>query len=81
MFDPWEDPLPPGHPGHAQLRMYPAGGFPVPGAISPDALPPAVKASLMRLLDGPPKPSVAPEVMQDAQFSMIAPAVPFRPRR
>jgi hypothetical protein len=45
---------------------------------SPDAWPPAVKASYTRLLDGPPKPAVSIAVMGQTQESMIGPDLPFK---
>ncbi|HYF76851.1 MAG TPA: hypothetical protein VD973_06955 [Symbiobacteriaceae bacterium] len=64
--------------GQMPLIAVPTGGFPVPESISPDQFPPAVKASIMRNLEGPPKPAVTPHVMEQAQSSMIAPDLPFK---
>jgi hypothetical protein len=64
--------------GRMPLMMVASGGFPVPEALEPDDLPPAVKASLMRLLEGPPKPAVTSAVMNQTQESMIAPDLPFK---
>ncbi|MDF2629299.1 MAG: hypothetical protein K0R39_3130 [Symbiobacteriaceae bacterium] len=64
--------------GQMPLIAVPSGGFPVPQAISPDEMPPAVKASIMRNLEGPPKPAVTPHVMNEAQSTMIAPDLPFK---
>jgi hypothetical protein len=55
----------------------PSGGFPVPQSINPDQLPPAVQQSILRFFEGPPKPVVTAEVMNQAQYSMIAPDLPF----
>lgn len=63
--------------GQMPLAAVATGGFPVPEAISPHQFPPAVKASIMRNLEGPPKPAVTPHVMDQAQSSMIAPERPF----
>lgn len=63
---------------HHRLMMNPGGAFPVPGAISWKEMPPAVQESVQRLMEGPPKPSVTPQVMNEAQLSMIAPDLPFK---
>ena len=55
-----------------------SGGFPVPESISPAQFPPAVRNSILRLLEGPPKPAVTPSVMDQVQASMIAPDLPWR---
>jgi hypothetical protein len=67
--------------GRLQLPLMPfaAGAFPVPESLRPQDFPPAVQASLMRLIEGPPKPSVTLPVMNDAQASMIAPDLPTQP--
>ncbi|HYG59414.1 MAG TPA: hypothetical protein VD902_15235 [Symbiobacteriaceae bacterium] len=67
----------------APMRQVPlletaTGGFPVPESISPQQFPPAVRESIMRLLQGPPKPAVSLAVMDQTQSSMIAPDLPFR---
>lgn len=64
--------------GQMPLIAVPTGGFPVPQAISPDEMPPSVKAAIMRNLEGPPKPAVTPHVMELTQSSMIAPDLPFK---
>lgn len=53
------------------------GGFPVPGSISPAQFPPAVQESITRILAGPPKPAVTPEIMNRTQSSMIGPWRPW----
>lgn len=63
---------------HSRLRRVPGGGFPVPGAIQPDQLPPAVKLAILRPLEGPPKPAVTKRVMNEAQRTMLAPDLPNR---
>lgn len=67
------------HPGmHPRLRRVPGGGFPVPGAIRPEQLPPATKLSILRFFEGPPKPAVTKRVMNEAQRTMLAPDLPNR---
>ncbi|MFZ5815241.1 MAG: hypothetical protein ACOY93_08050 [Bacillota bacterium] len=61
-----------------RLRRVATGGFPVPGAIEPDQFPPEVKLSILRLLEGPPKPAVTLEVMNRAQRTMLGPDLPYR---
>lgn len=61
-----------------QLRWIPGGGFPVPGAMEAAQLPPSVKRSIMRLLDGPPKPAVSLAVMEQTQLTMLEPDLPWR---
>jgi len=63
---------------HVGLKMNPGGAFPVPGAIPWQDMPPAVQESVKRLMEGPPKPSVTPQVMNEAQISMIAPDLPYK---
>lgn len=60
------------------LMEIPAGGFPVPESISPEQFPPAVQASYLRLLEGPPKPCVTLAIMDQTQASMIAPDLPMK---
>lgn len=81
MFSPWQ--MQPPFPvmlmaAGLPLRKTPTGGFPVPESISPEDFPPAVKASIARLFEGPPKPAVTLAVMQQTQASMIAPDLPYR---
>lgn len=57
---------------------YARGAFPVPQSLDPQRLPPEVKEAILRPLQGPPKPSVTPAVMNATQNSMIAPDLPFR---
>ncbi len=72
------------HTGDAMIWMQPrlmrvaAGGFPVPGSIEPSAFPPEVKLSILRLIDGPPKPAVTLAVMNEAQRTMLGPDLPYR---
>lgn len=61
-----------------RLMRVAGGGFPVPGAIEPNQLPPEAKLSILRLLEGPPKPAVTLQVMNQAQKTMIGPDLPFR---
>jgi hypothetical protein len=56
--------------------MMAAGAFPVPESISPKEFPPAVRQSIARLFEGPPKPAVSLAVMNQTQMSMIAPDLP-----
>ncbi len=67
--------IPMGHPG---LMMTAAGAFPVPESISPKEFPPAVRESIARLFEGPPKPAVSRAVMNQTQRSMIAPDLPCK---
>lgn len=60
------------------LLEVPTGAFPVPEAISPEQFPPEVQKSYLRLLEGPPKPCVTLEIMNQTQGSMIAPDLPFK---
>lgn len=64
--------------GGMPLMRMASGGFPVPQAMSPEDFPPAVQQSILRILEGPPKPSVTLDVMNKAQSSMIAPDLPYR---
>lgn len=64
--------------GQMPLFAIPTGAFPVPESISPAEMPPAVKASIMRNLEGPPKPAVTPHIMNNTQLSMIAPDLPWK---
>lgn len=61
-----------------RLRRVAAGGFPVPEAMEPADFPPEVKLSILRLLEGPPKPAVTLKVMNEAQRTMIGPDLPYR---
>ncbi len=54
-----------------------SGAFPVPESLSPERFPPEVRESILRLLEGPPKPAVTLRVMNEAQATMIAPDLPF----
>lgn len=79
MFSPWQ--MQPGYPQSGYqlpLLPFPTGAFPVPEALHPDELPPAVKASMLRPIEGPPKPAVTLPVMNATQASMIAPDLPYR---
>lgn len=79
MFSPWQtQPMIYAVPMRAPLLKNPTGAFPVPQALDPRDLPPAVKDALMRVLDAPPKPAVTLQVMNQAQASMIAPDLPYR---
>lgn len=60
------------------LRRVASGGFPVPGAIDPGQFPPEVKLSILRLLEGPPKPAVTLRVMNESQRTMVGPDLPWR---
>lgn len=60
------------------LRRVPSGGFPVPESLAPSQLPPAVRASIRRLMEGPPKPAVTLNVMNQTQATMIAPDLPWK---
>lgn len=62
----------------APLMQTPSGGFPVPEAIKPEQLPPKVRESMMRVLEGPPKPVVTRNIMNQTQESMIAPDLPWK---
>lgn len=64
--------------GLQPLRMVASGAMSVPQALKPEQLPPAVMASLSRLMEAPPKPAVTLAVMNQTQASMIAPDLPFR---
>lgn len=64
--------------GPSRLMAMPGGGFPVPGAVPWKQMPPVVQEAVQRIVEGPPKPCVTPQVMSDAQFSMIAPDLPTR---
>lgn len=83
MYFPWQA-FVPGYqmqavwPAPAPLMEISSGGFPVPESLSPEQFPPMVRASIMRLLEGPPKPSVTLEVMNRTQESMIAPDLPWQ---
>jgi len=72
MWTPWLIPRP------MPLRETAAGGFPVPESIGLAHLPPNAQLALLRLVEAPPKPSVTPAVMNEAEHSMIAPVLPFR---
>lgn len=61
-----------------RLMKVPSGGFPVPGAIEPAQFPPEVKLALLRLLEGPPKPAVTLQVMNEAQKTMLGPDLPYK---
>ena len=63
---------------HPRLMPQPGGAFPVPGAIRWQDMPPAVQESVQRLMEGPPKPSVTAQVMNEAQLTMIAPDLPYK---
>jgi hypothetical protein len=85
MFAPWQ--MGRAHPLYQQvpmmrmpvpIREIPGGAFPVPESMSPDCFPPEVKAAIMRLIAGPPKPAVTLAVMNQTQWSMIAPDLPFK---
>lgn len=65
-------------PRRSPLMAVPGGGFPVPESLRWRQLPPAVQASVMRLMEGPPKPAVTLAVMNEAQATMIAPDLPNR---
>lgn len=76
MFFPWQKRPAEAAPiaaGARPLMKYPGGGFPVPEAVRPAELPPAVRASVLRILEAPPKPAVSRAVMNEAQRSMISP--------
>lgn|GEM_PF-2003711 len=83
MFSPWQM-----QPAQMRMMIVPmqrtplletaTGAFPVPEAISPEQFPPAVQQSILRLLEGPPKPVVTLNVMNQTQSSMIAPDLPFK---
>jgi len=68
MFYPWQ----------VALMPTASGAFPVPQSLPPEQFPPAVQAAILRLLQGPPKPSVSLAVMNQTQESMIAPDLPWR---
>lgn len=62
----------------APLMEVPAGGFPVPQSISPEEFPSHVRAAILRVIEGPPKPAVTLKIMNETQASMIAPDLPNR---
>ncbi|HYF92449.1 MAG TPA: hypothetical protein VD969_09370 [Symbiobacteriaceae bacterium] len=64
--------------GRAPLMETASGGFPVPQSMTAEMFPPAVRESILRLFQGPPKPSVSLNVMNQTQASMIAPDLPNR---
>ncbi|MDB4896772.1 MAG: hypothetical protein JWN15_3034 [Firmicutes bacterium] len=45
-------------------------------SVQPEQFPPYVRQSIERIFPGPPKPVVTPEIMNETQFSMIAPDLP-----
>jgi hypothetical protein len=65
-------------PMYVPLMMTSSGGFPVPEALNPDDLPPAVREAMMRPLEGPPKPAVSLAVMNQAQQTMVGPDLPWK---
>lgn len=65
-------------PTPRRLMLNPGGGFPVPGAMTAEQFPPAVRESIARIFAGPPKPAVTLPVMNEAQQTMLAPDLPFR---
>lgn len=65
-------------PNPRGLMRVPSGGFPVPGAMSPEEFPPVVRDSIMRIFEGPPKPAVTLPVMNEAQATMMGPDLPNR---
>jgi hypothetical protein len=65
-------------PSRRPLQAVATGGFPVPESLPLAQWPPAVRASMARLFQGPPKPAVTLQVMNEAQQSMIAPDLPNR---
>lgn len=76
MFSPWQAWVSP----YQVIRPleYARGAFPVPQSLDPQRFPPEAKEAILRLFEGPPKPSVTLAVMNGAQGSMIAPDLPFR---
>lgn len=59
------------------LLLFPTGAWQVPGAVPVGSLPPEVQLSLARVIYMAPKPVVTSDVMNQTQFSMIAPDLPW----